>query len=169
MDKTSITKIILLIVLFIVFLENSSFNYEIDKNNPKLLIIRFSNKKLMNEELGKISYRYEGLSNLEGHNFPASFIKKSDRIYDFVKKNNIEYVVGIYDSKFLLHEKLHAKYYFDKKYKQQIDKEWNNMKVSKKNKIITFLKNLGYNDKVLIDEYQAYKYSEKYNFFNLDW
>jgi len=42
------------------------------------------------------------------------------------------------------------------------------MKVSKKNKIITFLKNLGYSDKVLIDEYQAYKYSEKDNFFNLD-
>jgi hypothetical protein len=42
------------------------------------------------------------------------------------------------------------------------------MEVSKKNKIITFLKNLGYNDKVLIDEYQAYRYSEKDNFFGVD-
>jgi hypothetical protein len=168
MDRITITKIILLIVLFIVFLENSSFNYEIDKNNPKLLILRFNNKKLMNEELDKISNRYEGLSNLEGYNFPASYIKKTDSIYDIVKKNNIEYVIGIYDSESFLHEKLHAKYYFDKKYKQQIDNEWNNMDLNKKNKITNILKSLGYKDKVLIDEYQAYKYGEKYNFFNLD-
>ena len=68
----------------------------------------------------------------------------------------------------MLHERLHAKYYFDKKYKQKIDLEWNNIEVSKKNKIITFLKNLGYNDNVLIDEYQAYRYSEKDNFFEVD-
>ena len=167
MNRITIAKIILLI-FFTVFIENSSFNYEIDKINPKLLILRFGNKKLMNEELGKISYRYEGLSILDGHNFPANFINKTDRIYEFVKKNNIEYVIGIYKSDSLLHEKLHAKYYFNKTYKQKIDLEWNNMEVSKKNKIITFLKNLGYNDKVLIDEYQAYRYGEKDNFFGVD-
>ena len=43
-----------------------------------------------------------------------------------------------------------------------------NLNVNKKNKIITFLKNLGYSDKVLIDEYQAYKYSEKDNFFDYE-
>lgn len=167
MNRITIAKIILLILFFTVFKDNS-FNYEIDKIYPKLLILRYNNKKYMNDELGKISYRYEGLSIIDGHNFPASFIKKSDRIYELVKKNNIEYVIGIYDSESLLHERLHAKYYFDKKYKQKIDQEWNNMEVSKKNKIITFLKNLGYNDKVLIDEYQAYRYSEKDNFFEVD-
>jgi hypothetical protein len=169
MNRITIAKIILLIVILTVFIEKDNlFNYEIDKIYPKLLILRFSNKKSMNEELGDISNRYEGLSILEGHNFPASFIKKTDRIYNFVKKNKIEYVIGIYNSDSLLHEKLHAKYYFDKKYKQQIDQEWNNIDVNKKNKIITFLKNLGYNDKVLIDEYQAYKYSEKDNFFDYE-
>lgn len=170
MNRITIAKIILLIVFLTVFIEkkDNTFKYEIDKIYPKLLILRFNNKKSMNKELGDISNRFEGLSILEGHNFPASFIKKTDNIYDIVKKNNIEYVIGIYNSDSLLHEKLHAKYYFDKKYKQQIDKEWNNMEVSKKNKIITFLKNLGYNDKVLIDEYQAYRYSEKDNFFGVD-
>lgn len=163
-----IAKIILLIVFFTVFINNTSFTYEIDENNPKLLILRFNNKKLMNQELDKISKRYEGLSKLEGHNFPASFVKKTDRIYSFVKENNIEYVIGVYNSEFLLHEKLHAKYYFDKKYKQKIDHEWNTMEVNKRNKIITFLKNLGYKDEVIIDEYQAHRYGEKDNFFEED-
>jgi len=37
----------------------------------------------------------------------------------------------------------------------------------KRDKIVAFLKRLGYCDKVLIDEYQAYRYTEKDNFFGL--
>ena len=40
------------------------------------------------------------------------------------------------------------------------------MEENKRNKIIAFLKKLGYDDKVLIDEYQAYRYTEKDNFLN---
>lgn len=61
--------------------------YEIDKNDNRLLVVRFKNKNTMNTALSKISERYEGLSgNAEGHNFPVSYIEKSDIIYDFVKK-----------------------------------------------------------------------------------
>ena len=52
-------------------------------------------------------------------------------------------------------------------YKQKIDEEWNNIEENKRNKIIVFLKKLGYDDKVLIDEYQAYRYTEKDNFFGV--
>jgi len=55
----------------------------------------------------------------------------------------------------------------DKEYKEKIDKEWNDMEENKRNKIIAFLKKLGYDDKVLIDEYQAYRYTEKDNFFGV--
>lgn len=61
--------------------------YEIDKNDNRLLVVRFKNKTTMNTALSKISERYEDLSgNTEGHYFQSSYIEKSDVIYDFVKK-----------------------------------------------------------------------------------
>lgn len=66
-----------------------------------------------------------------------------------------------------MNEKLHAKYYLDKEYKRQIDDEWAKLDAKKREKIIEFLKKLGYCDKVIVDEYQAYRYSEKANFFGV--
>jgi hypothetical protein len=143
-------------------------NYEIDKDDSRLLIIRFNNKSLMNTTMSKISERYEELSiNAEGHNFPASYVTKSDKIYDFIKANKIEYVIGVYNFKSIQHEKLHAKYYLDENYKNKIDNEWQQLDERIRNHIIIFLKKLGYCDKVLIDEYQAYRYTEKNNFFGV--
>jgi hypothetical protein len=143
-------------------------NYEIDKDDSRLLIIRFNNKSLMNTTLSKISQRYEGLLiNPEGHNFPASYVTKSDNIYDFVIKNKIQYIIGVYNFNSIQHEKLHAKYYLDEKYKNKIDDEWEQLDETIRNHIIIFLKKLGYCDKVLIDEYQAYRYTEKNNFFGI--
>jgi len=142
--------------------------YLIDPNDSRLLIIRFKNKLLMNKTLGQISFRYEGLSsNCEGHNFPAEYVNKSDLIYDFVHKHKILYIIGIYNYKSINHEKLHAKYFLDSNYKKIIDNEFNSLDDKKKLHITNFLKKLGYCDKVIIDEYQAYKYTEKSNFFGI--
>jgi hypothetical protein len=142
-------------------------NYQIDK---QLLIIRFKNKAVMNKALSAISERYEGLSgNLEGHNFPASYVQKGDIIYDVVQKHNIKYIIGIYHVNSLEHEKLHAKYYLDVTYKKKIDEEWTQLDDVKKRKIIQSLTKMGYCDKVWIDEYQAYRYTEKANFFGFKW
>jgi hypothetical protein len=144
-------------------------NYKIDKNDKRLLIVKFKDKVTMNKVFSNISERYEGLLvNAEGYNFPATYIEKTDIIYNFVKKNKIEYVIGVYNSKSLEHEKLHAKYYLNEEYKRKIDEEWNMLDESKKNKITIFLKKLGYCDNVLIDEYQAYRYTEKDNFFGVN-
>ena len=124
----------------------------------------------MNKALSAISERYEGLSGaLEGHNFPASYVQKRDSIYDVVQKHKIEYVIGIYHVNSLEHEKLHAKYYLDATYKKKIDEEWAQLDDVKKGKIIQFLTKLGYCEKVLVDEYQAYRYTEKPNFFGFKW
>jgi len=142
--------------------------YEIDKLDNRLLIIRFENRDTMNKTLSKISKRYEQIeATAEGYNFPAEFVEKSDEIYDFVRKNKIEYVIGVYSGKSIAHEKLHAKYYLDKDYKRQINDEWAELEAKKRDKIIEFLKKLGYCDKVIVDEYQAYRYSEKANFFGV--
>jgi hypothetical protein len=41
------------------------------------------------------------------------------------------------------------------------------MDPKKRDYITKFLKRLGYSDKVIMDEYQAYRYSEKPNFFGI--
>ena len=145
-------------------------NYQIDKDDNRLLIIRYKNKAVMNKELSPISERYEGLSGaLEGHNFPASYVQPGDSIYDMVQKHHIQYVIGIYHVHSLPHEKLHAKYYLDATYKKKIDEEWAQLDDVKRNKIIQALTKMGYTEKVWMDEYQAYRYSEKANFFGFKW
>jgi len=142
--------------------------YEIDKEDNRLLILRFADRKTMNNALSKISQRYEQMEAVaEGYNFPAEVVEKTDEIYDFVKKNKIEYIIGVYSGKSIQHERLHAKYYLDEEYKKKIDDEWAEMDVKKREKIADFLKRLGYCDKVIVDEYQAYRYSEKSNFFGI--
>jgi hypothetical protein len=61
----------------------------------------------------------------------------------------------------------HAKYFIDEEYKNKIDKEWDDLVPATRDYIIAFLKRLGYSDKVLIDEYQAYRYTEADNFFGI--
>jgi len=142
--------------------------YEIDKDDNRLLILRFADKTTMNNALSKISQRYEQMEAVaEGYNFPAVFVEKNDEIYNFVKKNKIEYIIGVYSGKSIQHERLHAKYYLDAEYKKKIDDEWEEMDAKKRGKIKDFLKRLGYCDKVIVDEYQAYRYSEKSNFFGI--
>jgi hypothetical protein len=145
-------------------------NYQIDKDDNRLLIVRYKNKAIMNKALSAISDRYEGLSGaLEGHNFSASYVQPSDSIYDMVQKHKIIYVIGIYHVNSLEHEKLHAKYYLDATYKKKMDEEWAELDTIKKGKIIQALTKLGYTEKVWMDEYQAYRYSEKDNFFGFKW
>jgi hypothetical protein len=132
-----------------------------------ILIINFvGNKQKMNNVLDPISNIYEGvIINREGHNFPSSYIPENHVLAKY--KKQCKYVIGIYNNKSLCHEMLHAKYYTDVEYKQKIDIEWNELPSSTKNYLIHFLKKLGYDDKVIIDEYQAYRYSEPSNFFGI--
>ena len=132
-----------------------------------ILILRFNgNKKNMNEVLDPISNVYEGvIYNREGHNFPSNMIPASHQLSKY--KNNHKYVIGIYNSSSIQHELLHAKYYIDSNYREKVIKEWNEMEPVKKQHITKFLKKMGYGDNVIIDEYQAYRYTEKPNFFGV--
>lgn len=133
-----------------------------------VLIFHFSTKERMNESLASISNSYEGSlkQSREGHNFPASYIPKEHQLYKHISPTCV-YVIGVYTPLSLQHELLHARFFADSEYKQQICNEWNNLSDSVKNHIILFLKRLGYRDDVLIDEYQAYRYTEKSNFFGV--
>jgi hypothetical protein len=101
--------------------------------------------------------------NRQGHNFPADYIVKGHVLYPY--KNQCKYVIGVTSTLSLKHEMLHAKFFIDKKYRDTIENEWSKLTDETRIKITSFLKKLGYSDKVIIDEYQAYRYSEKSNFF----
>lgn len=137
------------------------------KHQNQVLILHFEGKRdKMNEMLDSISNIYEGiLVNREGHNFPSSYIPKNHTLYKY--KKDCVYVIGVYNGKSIAHELLHARFYMDIFYKNRIIQEWNELTDVKRNYLIIFLKRLGYSDSVLIDEYQAYRYSEASNFFGL--
>jgi len=132
-----------------------------------ILILNFKgNKQKMNALLDPISNLYEGsLKNREGHNFPAKSIPNGHPLQTY--RNKCTYVVAVYNTKSLDHELRHARYYMDSAYRLEIEKEWKGLEEQTKQKIVTFLKKCGYSDKVLLDEYQAYKYTEKPNFFGV--
>ena len=137
------------------------------KIENQVLILHFEgNRTKMNEVLDVLSNSYEGvIHNREGHNFPSSFITKSHILHRY--KNQCKYVIGVYNGKSIQHELLHAKYFIDSEYKESILHEWEELGPQKQRYITIFLKRLGYSDNVLIDEYQAYRYSEAPNFFGI--
>jgi hypothetical protein len=132
-----------------------------------VLIVHFEGKKdKMNEVLDCISNKYEGpIKNREGHNFPSECIPSTHLFAKY--KVRCKYVIGVYNNKSIQHELLHAKYHIDKSYAEQINREWTEMDKNARNYIIDFLRRLGYSDKVIIDEYQAYRYTEAPNFFGI--
>jgi hypothetical protein len=142
------------------------------KNQNDLVLLNFNkSKNNMNELLDDISNKYEGIiQEREKHNFPLSNIPKNHKIYKILNKlidfTETKYLIAIYDTNInIQYELLHAKYYIDLKYKNEIIEEWNLLDVTKKEVIINFFKNVGYLDDVIIDKYQAYKYSNKSIFF----
>ena len=151
-------------VLFLIRVKRIKMRVQI---KDEVLMLHFeSNRNKMNELLNPISNVYEGfLPNREGHNFPALFIPKGHPLYCF--KNRCKYVIGVYNGKSIKHELLHAKYYIDSEYKLKINREWEDLSEKTRIYIQSFLRRLGYSDRVMIDEYQAYRYSEAANFFGI--
>lgn len=134
------------------------------------LVLHFISKSRMNETLSKISNNYEGVlkQEREGHNFPVTFVPRDHEIYKHIEPHpSCIYVVGIYNPLSLRHELLHAQFYGDPLYRRQVINEWNMLPENTREHITNFLKRLGYSQEVIIDEYQAYKNTEKPNFFGI--
>ncbi len=137
------------------------------KVENKILIVRFKSKDYMNQVLDSLSNEYEGdLINRQGHNFPSCYIPDKSHLLS-PYKSKCTYVIGMYNADGMAHELLHAKYYMDLTYRNKIHKEWVELSDKHRAHITQFLKSMGYSDKVLIDEYQAYRYSESANFFGI--
>jgi hypothetical protein len=134
----------------------------------QILIVNFKgNRNKMNMILNPISDKYEGtIINREGHNFTSNLIP--DEGHELSKfKLKCKYVIGIYNLNSLRHELMHAKFALDDGYRKKILYEWYNLPKETRTRITIFLKKIGYRDNVIIDEYQAYRYTEAKNFFGI--
>jgi hypothetical protein len=143
---------------------NSDCDYK-DVNNV-LHIIYTDN---IPEDVIEIADIYEGkIKNRIGINFPMNIVDKYKGDSN-IKKYNCDYII-VYkkgDKLTKEHELMHAKYYMDEKYKEKVKNIWKDMEDKNKDKVKKMLKKMGYpeNEDILIDEFQAYYYTEKTNFF----
>jgi len=147
-------------------------------SKDKTLHIIYKNIKDIPSYINIISDEYEGkIEDRIGLNFPLTFVYKCEKnkkiskkeAHD-LKKYDIEYII-VYkkgDVMTKIHEELHAKYYTDIEYKKKVKEYWNSLNKSSKEKVLSLLEKMKYpkdNEEILIDEFQAYFYSEKKNFF----
>lgn len=128
----------------------------------------YDNKEFQN--ICEISKLYEGadIPSVVGFNFPMKTVPKKNILYTTYGKD-ADYVI-VYkngDRQTKLHELCHAKYYIDPSYKSSIHSLWNSLTDVSKKKVIDMLLRMKYanNMEILIDEFQAYYYTEKSNFF----
>lgn len=128
-----------------------------------ILLLKFKTKQEMNSYLNEFSFNYEGMINPEAHNFPSSFLPKDHTLQTY----NSKYIIGVYKAEDIPHELQHAKFYLNNEYRNSILQEWNRLPLKTKLHIEKFLTKLGYSEHVFVDEYQAYKYTEKSNFFGV--
>jgi hypothetical protein len=134
--------------------------------NSILHIIYNDKKDEIYHSISKWADEYEGkVNNRIGVNFPLT--SKHKNLFDKYGKASylVMYKKGDVNTK--LHELQHARYYLDSTFRAEVQSLWEKIEKSSKNVILGMLKRMGYPDHpdILIDEFQAYYFTEKPNFF----
>lgn len=150
-------------VLHVIFPPSRGTNWSkrrnqflMDQTNPEQV---YSNPQRCVDVL-RASARYEGENKFIGFNFPSSFITQEDiTLYPY--KNIVKYVIAYMDGdKYTIdHEKRHAKYHVNTYYRNSVRRSWNKLKRSNPKRYQNIVKDLsekGYQEKVFVDEFQAY-------------
>lgn len=113
---------------------------------------------------------YEGeLKGRIGCNAPMDFIRSLDKKHPFFSPyfEDADYVILYRKGDILTkkHELQHAKYHMDTQFRLQVLHLWETFPEKRRNQIVSMLKKMNYADEVLLDEFQAYYYTEKEGFF----
>lgn len=136
------------------------------QKKEKILHIIYKKVEDIPKYIISLADEYEGkINNRIGFNFPIS--KNSNKLIE--KYPDILYVIVYKKGDILtkIHEELHAKYYIDDEYKNKVKNIWDSLTKESKKKVFDMLEKMKYpkDEKILIDEFQAYFFSEKKNFF----
>ena len=121
-------------------------------------------------ELQPFADKYEGkISGRYGLNFPFHLMKSKNpsKFISKILKYQAEYLIAYKKGDIVTkkHEMQHAKYYIDSEYRDSIKKLWDSFDSKYKSNVISMLGKMGYPEHVMLDEFQAYYYTEKTNFF----
>ena len=136
----------------------------------KILFVAYDNIDEI-REFQPFADKYEGkISGRYGLNFPFHLImtaKKPSKFISKILKYEAEYIIAYKKGDIVTkkHEMQHAKYYIDSEYRESIKKMWDSFDTKYKSNVISMLGKMGYPEHVMLDEFQAYYYTEKTNFF----
>ena len=135
----------------------------------------FSNLDDMDRILAPISDAIEGTVNRRtGHNFsfesylavaPPSFAQFTRQL----KAVGTRYIMAHLEGDLLTkrHELRHAMFYLDDDYKHATTEAWEDLTKDDQARVTRLLTSIGYDEKVHIDEFQAYQFTEKKSLFGL--
>lgn len=138
----------------------------------KILHIIYKDKQDITREIIEIANFYEGeINNRVGFNFPMSFVKKINPKSRLLI-HEADYVI-VYKKGDILtkkHELQHAFYALDKIFREKVLLLWNSFPQYYRENVIKTLLRMNYpnNFEILLDEFQAYYYTEKPNFFGIN-
>jgi hypothetical protein len=140
--------------------------YEISQNVLHAIYCDKDIPGLEFKHLDHIATMYEGaVKNRVGFNFPMTIVPKSSPIKKYTAAYVVVYKKGDIPTK--KHELRHAMYFLDSNYKDSILSLWKSFSVATQSSIRSMLLKMNYpdNQDILLDEFQAYYFTEKSNFF----
>lgn len=120
------------------------------------------------KDLECLASEYEGnMKGRVGFNFPiAPKMKLPQWLQPHINKE-IKYLIAYKDGDVATkqHELQHAKYYLDTAFRAKVKEIWDSLSESVQSTISGMLIKMGYPEHVMMDEFQAYLFTEKPNFF----
>ena len=115
---------------------------------------------------------YEGhVMNRQGFNFPMkivqTFCKRNVGKKYIGYINKCDYVIAYKDGDILTkkHELQHAKYFTDPSFVHKVRELWDSFPLNYQKKVTNMLIKMGYPADKILDEFQAYYFTEKQSFF----
>lgn len=171
-------------------------DYQVSFLEGGVVLFEFRDMKSMTNALEDVSTYVEGKTSIPrvGHNFTMQKYKDFCRqtmscqkekgkkkhkqsqqhtlyevLHDYTQKGAL-YVVGCVagDRLTKAHELRHARFFVDSSYKEYVFKIWyERLNDIQREHITGFLSRLGYPKHVIVDEFQAYMFTEKSNFFGI--
>lgn len=152
--------------------------WNLDDYQMKWLIVNrvlhgvYEKKEMIPDEVLLIADLYEGkMEERIGWNFPMSLVKKFKKHPLLSYSENADYVIlyrkGDIETK--RHELQHARYAMDENFRREVSEIWRSFTEKERRICKEMLLRMKYPDReeILLDEFQAYYYTEKPNFFGI--
>jgi hypothetical protein len=138
----------------------------------RVLHVVYDAKLGLPADIEKIASFYEGhVSGRVGFNFPMKVVneyKSHTCVSSYTEKADYVIVYKKGDIITKKHELQHAKFFMDSSFREEVALLWKRFSTRFQERATNMLKKMNYPDHVLLDEFQAYYFTESSNFFGKD-